>query len=152
MKYVRDRIRSIFKLDDSPHQLAAAFAVGIFIAFSPTIGLHTLSCLLFAWLFRLSKIVVLSAAFVNNPWTIMPMYGFCLWLGMKITGGGAAAPSIAWNELTVRTAYKVLAPYLWPFVAGTLVAGFVAALASYVVMYWAVVRYRKREVEINSMS
>ncbi len=143
MKYVRERIRGIFKLNDSPNQLAAAFAVGIFIAFSPTIGLHTVSCLLFAWMFRLNKLVVFTAAFINNPWTIMPLYGFCLWLGMKITAAGSTMPSIAWNELTFRNAYAVLAPYLWPFVVGTLVAGTVAALVSYVLMYRAVVRYRK---------
>ena len=152
MRYVRDRIRGIFKLDDSPNQLAAAFATGIFIAFSPTLGLHTLTCLLIAWLFRLSKIVVLTAAFVNNPWTIVPMYGFCLWFGMKITGADAATPAIAWNELTLRSAYSVLAPYLWPFVAGTLVIGMFAAVLAYGVMYWAVVRYRKKEVELSRAS
>ncbi len=146
MKYVRDRIRGIFKLDESPNQLATAFAVGIFIAFSPTLGLHTLSCLLIAWMFRLSKIVVLTAAFVNNPWTIVPLYGFCLWFGMKITGTGATAPDIAWNELTFRNAYTVLAPYLWPFVAGTVLVGLAAAVVAYVLMYWAIVRYRKKEV------
>jgi uncharacterized protein (DUF2062 family) len=149
MKYVKDRIRNIFKLDDSPNQLAAAFALGVFIAFSPTIGLHTISCLLFAWLFRLSKLVVFTAAFVNNPWTIMPMYGFCLWFGMKITGGDRAAPAIAWNEINFRNAWHILQPYLWPFVAGTVVVGLIAAAIAYFVVYWAVIRYRKREVELT---
>jgi uncharacterized protein (DUF2062 family) len=147
MRYVRDRIRNIFKLDDSPAQLASAFALGVFIAFSPTIGLHTITCLLLAWMFRLSKLVVLTAGFINNPWTIVPMYGFCLWFGMKITGGALTVPSIAWNELTLRNSYTTLAPYLWPFIVGTLVAGAVAAAVAYVVVYWAVVRYRKRELE-----
>lgn len=149
MKYVRDRIRSLFKLDDSPNQLASAFAVGVFIAFTPTIGLHTISCFLLAWMFRLSKLVVFTGAFVNNPWTMVPLYGFCLWFGMKITGDGVDVPVIAWNELTFRTAYDALAPYLWPFVAGTLVIGVVAAVIAYGVMYWAIVRYRKKEVELS---
>jgi hypothetical protein len=148
MKYIRDRIRSIFKLNDSPSQLAAAFALGIFIAFTPTIGLHTLTCFFLAWLFRLSKLVVFTAAFVNNPWTMVPLYGFCLWFGIKITGADIPVPSIAWNELTLRNAYGVLAPYLWPFIAGTLVIGLAVSLVSYAVMYWAIMRYRKREVEL----
>jgi uncharacterized protein (DUF2062 family) len=150
MKYVRDRIRSIFTLNDSPYQLAAAFALGVFIAFSPTIGLHTISCLVLAWMFRLSKLVVFAGAFLNNPWTMVPMYGFCLWFGVKITGGDAAVPSIAWSELTFRNAYGILAPYLWPFVAGTVVVGLIAAIVAYVVIYWAVVRYRKREMKLSS--
>jgi uncharacterized protein (DUF2062 family) len=143
MKYITDRIRSLFRLNDSPHRLAAAFALGVFIAFSPTIGLHTISCLLFAWAFRLSKLVVFTAAFINNPWTIVPMYGFCLWLGMKITGSHTVIPHIVWNELSLGNAYMILKPYLWPFVAGTVVAGIIAAVVSYGVIYWAVMRYRK---------
>ncbi len=143
MRYIKDRIRSLFRLNDSPHRLATAFALGVFIAFSPTIGLHTVSCLLFAWLFRLSKLVVITAAFINNPWTIVPMYGFCLWLGVKLTGGYSNIPTIAWDELSLGNAYIFLKPYLWPFLVGTLLVGVVAAVVAYVIVYWAVIRYRK---------
>ena len=145
MTALKDRIRSIFRLNDTPHKLASAFALGVFIAFSPTLGLHTITCLLLAWVFRLSKLVVITAAFINNPWTIVPMYGFCLWLGMKITGAGRVMPHIAWNELSWTNAYLVLKPYLWPFIAGTLLVGIIAALLSYGVVYWAVLRYRKAD-------
>lgn len=145
MKNIRDRIRGVFQLNDSPNRLALAFAVGMFIAFSPTIGLHTISCFVFAWMFRLNKLAVFTAAFVNNPWTMVPLYGFCLWFGLAITGSEITTPPIAWNELTVTSAYLILKPYLWPFIAGSLVIGVVAALSSYFIIYWAVVRYRKAD-------
>jgi len=143
MKNIRDRIRGIFQLNDSPNQLALAFAVGVFIAFSPTIGLHTISVFFIAWIFRLNKLVVFTAAFVNNPWTMVPLYGFCLWFGIKITGTMTATPDIAWQALTFSSAYDILRPYLWPFVVGTVVAGVAAAITSYFFIYWAVVRYRR---------
>jgi len=144
-KYLKDRFRSLLQLDDPPHKLALAFSLGVFIAFSPTIGLHVLSCLFLAWILRLSKIVILTASFINNPWTILPLYGFCIWLGTKITGSDAAVPAIAWNELTLSTVYGIIRPYLWPFIAGTLVAGTVAALLSYFAFYWAAAHYRQSE-------
>lgn len=143
--YVRERLRSIMKLDDPPHKLAFAFSLGIFIAFSPWIGLHIISCIFFAWLFRVSKFVVLTASFVNNPWTIVPLYAFCIWAGLTMTGAQGSVPDIAWSELTLTNAYGVLQPYLWSFVVGTLVAGAIAALISYFLFHWAVVRYRKME-------
>jgi uncharacterized protein (DUF2062 family) len=143
MRYVRDRIRSLFHLNDSPNKLATSFAVGIFIAFSPTIGLHTISCLFFAWIFRLRKLVVFTAALLNNPWTMVPLYGFCLWFGIKITGSMIETPDIAWQSLTFTSTYHILRPYLWPFVAGTVVLGSVAAVLSYFFIYWAVVRHRR---------
>jgi hypothetical protein len=135
----------MFQLNDTPHRLALAFAAGVFIAFSPTLGLHVLTSLLVAWAFRLNKLVVLTATFVNNPWTIVPLYGFCVWFGGKLMGREIAMPQIAWNELTLSNAYSVIKPYLWPFVAGTLVAGVIAAVIAYVLTYRMVIRYRKRE-------
>lgn len=143
--YVRERLRSIMKLDDPPHKLAFAFSLGIFIAFSPWIGLHIISCIFFAWLFRVSKFVVLTASFVNNPWTIVPLYAFCIWAGLTMTGAHGSVPDIAWSELTFTNAYGVLQPYLWSFVVGTLVVGAIAAFISYFLFHWAVVRYRKME-------
>ena len=104
-----------------------------------------LSCLALGWIFRLNKIVILTASFINNPWTIVPLYGFCIWFGLKITGHDAPAPPIAWKELTFANSLTVLKPFLWSYVAGTLIVGTVAAIASYFLFHWAGVRYRKME-------
>jgi uncharacterized protein (DUF2062 family) len=144
-KYIRDRLHFIIKLNDPPQKLALAFALGIFVAFTPTIGLHILTCLVLAWMFRLSKLVIITASFVNNPWTIVPLYGFCIWFGIKITGDAAPVPDIAWNELSISTVYPVLKPYLLAYVVGTLIVGAAAAVISYFLFYWAVARYRKVE-------
>lgn len=135
-------------LDDPPDKLALAVAIGVFVAFTPTIGLHTISCLFLAWIFGVSKPVTLFAAFVNNPWTIVPLYGLCLWFGIKITGAETAVPSIAWRELSFSNALFYLKPYLWPLIAGTLTTGIIAAIISYFLFYWAVTRYRKIQKEV----
>jgi len=142
-KYLRDRIRELMKLDESSHRLSLAFALGVFIAFSPWFGLHIVSCIAFAWIFRLNKMVVLTATFVNNPWTVVPMYAFCLWLGVRITGSSTELPDIAWASLGFADLFLILKPFLWPFVAGTLVVGAIAAVASYGLFFWAVTRYRR---------
>jgi len=143
MKYIRDRIRSLLALDDPPEKLALAFSLGVFVAFTPTIGLHTLSCLFLAWIFRVSKIVTLTGSFINNPWTIVPLYGFCLWFGIMITGSSISSPQIAWNEIGFSNAYLILKPFLWPFTAGTLVLGVAASVISYFLFYGAAIRHRK---------
>jgi uncharacterized protein (DUF2062 family) len=117
----------------------------VFVAFSPTVGLHVLTSLALGWIFRLNKIVILTASFINNPWTIVPLYGFCIWFGLKITGHDAPVPPIAWNELTLANSFSVLKPFLWSYVAGTLIVGAIAAFISYFLFYGVVVRYRKME-------
>jgi uncharacterized protein (DUF2062 family) len=117
----------------------------VFIAFSPTIGFHLLTCLVVGWLFGLNKLVLITASFINNPWTVVPLYGFCIWFGLKITGHHGRVPRIAWNELTFSNSYTVLKPFLWSYVAGTLIIGAFAAFISYFLFYALVVRYRKTE-------
>lgn len=144
-RYIRDRFHSLLKLDDPPHKLAFAFSLGVFIAFSPWLGLHIISCIFFAWIFRVNKFVVLTASLVNNPWTIVPLYAFCIWAGLRLTGAHGAVPDIAWNELTITNAYVILKPYLLSYVVGTLMVGGAAAVISYFLFHWAVVRYRKTD-------
>lgn len=144
-KYLRDRLHAVIKLNDPPHKLALAFALGVFIAFSPTIGLHLLSCVALGWLFRLNTLVIITASFINNPWTIVPLYGFCIWFGLKLTGGEAVVPDISWGELTWSNAFSVLRPYVWSYVAGTLALGTLAAVLSYFIFHRLVVRYRKAD-------
>jgi uncharacterized protein len=144
-KYVRDRLREIVKLDDPPHKLALAVAIGVFIAFSPWLGLHILSCILFAWIFRVSKFVVLTAMLVNNPWTMVPIYAFNLWLGVHLTGGEIAIPEIAWSKIGFRELFTILKPFLWPFIIGSLAIGAAAAFISYWLFLWALRRYRREE-------
>lgn len=146
--FFSERVRALLKLNEPPHKLALALAVGVFIGFSPWFGLHILSCFLFAWLFRLNKVVVLTGNFVNNPWTVVPLYAFCLWFGTVITGSGTAVPEIAWKDLGFRDIFTVLLPYLWPFVAGTIVVGAAAGVVTYFVFLWAIKRYRRGEKEL----
>lgn len=144
-QYMQDRIRSLFHHSDPPHKLAFAFALGIFVAFTPTIGLHLLSCLLLAWIFRLSKIVIITASFINNPWTIAPLYGFCFWFGIKVTGSNIVMPDIAWGTVRLQDFWPIIKPFLLPFAVGTLVIGTASAFFSYFLFYWGIKQYRKSE-------
>ena len=149
-RYFRDHLRAIFKLKDPPHKLSLAFALGIFIAFSPTMGLHTVSCIAVAWLFRLNLPVLMTGSAVMNPWTLVPLYGFCLWFGLKITGTDIAPPAIPWNEIGLKDIFGNLQPYLWPFIAGTLTIGTVSAVATYFLFQWVLARFRKGEKHVVS--
>jgi uncharacterized protein len=144
-QYVRDRIRALFHHSDPPHKLAFAFALGIFIAFTPTIGLHLITCLVMAWALRLSKLVIITASFINNPWTVAPLYGFCFWFGIKVTGSNLTIPDIPWDTIGLGDILPILKPFLWPFIVGTLVIGTISAIFSYFLFYWGIMQYRKSE-------
>src|SRR6476661_8261844 len=70
----RAAFRRLLAIDDPPERTALAFSIGVFIAFSPFLGLHTLLATLIAFLFRFNKIAVYTGTFINNPFlTLVPI-------------------------------------------------------------------------------
>src|ERR687884_176427 len=88
---VRAALRRLLAIDDPPERTALAFSVGVFIAFSPFLGLHTIMATLLAFLFRFNKIAIYTGTFINNPFfTLVPIilasYGIgALLLGRSVT-------------------------------------------------------------------
>lgn len=78
-----------------------AFSLGVFLGFSPLIGIHTLLGLGLAYTLRLSKIGVLVGVYMNSPWLLVPYYGFATWFGVKITGmpEGTVLPHMSFSEI-----------------------------------------------------
>lgn len=59
----------------SPCILIRSCVLGVYIAFSPFVFLHTAMTIAGAWLFRLNfGIVLATSCLVNNPWTMVPIY------------------------------------------------------------------------------
>lgn len=136
----RDRLRAILTLKDSPHRLAMAFAVGVFIGMSPLLGLHTVIGIVFAWVFRLNRLVTITGVFITNPWTIVPIYTFCIWVGAKCLGTKHIIPDIDWSHITFSYFFYELKPLVMPFILGTLLIGSILAIISYFFVYHAVKR------------
>jgi len=154
---VRARLRRLLHdflhLDDTPRRIAAAFGVGVYIAFHPLLGLHTLMALGIAFAFRLSRAAVLVGIYVNNPWTIAPMYLAGTTLGCWILGVPLDGLSgIQW-DLGSMAFYRLLVvslkPYLWPYVLGNTILGIVCGAVAYLVMRWVLERRARRAAALR---
>lgn len=150
---LRRLIHAFLHLDDTPPRIAAAFGVGVYLAFHPLFGLHTLMALGIAFAFRLSRAAVLVGIYVNNPWTIAPMYFAgttlgCWILGVPLDGLGA----IEWdldNLAFYRLLLVSLRPYLWPYVLGNTILGIVCGFAAYLVLRWILERRARRAAAVR---
>ncbi|NKB81482.1 MAG: DUF2062 domain-containing protein [Nitrospirales bacterium] len=142
MAIIRSQFTEVLHLKDSPHRIAMAFSIGVFIAFSPTYGLHTVSALLCAWGFRLNYLAILLGAFINNPWTVVPILGATVWTGFLLLGMPTSV-TMDWSALTVETLYESVWPYVWPFTLGGCVLGACGALAAYPLARQVLSRHRK---------
>lgn len=118
----------------SPAKLAASFSTGLFIAFSPFPGGHTIIMLAANWLFRLNFPILFFATSINNPWTMVPFYAFDYSFGYWFTHSFLGlSPSWVISLEKIFGSGKIC---LWSFFIGGHVLGIIAALSSYPVMLW----------------
>ena len=141
----RDRLRGILTVKDSPHRVAMSFAVGLFIGISPFFGLHILLGLAIAWMLNLNRAVLIAAVLVTNPWTVIPVYSFCLWVGLYVMGRSLDVPELDWSLFTVTNMIDGLGQMFLPILVGTAIVGLAASVLSYFAVYGAACRFRDRE-------
>jgi uncharacterized protein (DUF2062 family) len=128
------RLQILLGIEDTPHRVALSFAIGVCLAWFPIYGSHTVLALLFAHLCRVSRAPALLGIWVNNPWTIVPMYMAGTLLGCAMMG---ISPEDLWAidwHVAVHSfhgMFDALRPYLWPFLVGNTVLGVLAGVVSY---------------------
>ncbi|MFZ2949726.1 MAG: DUF2062 domain-containing protein, partial [Desulfuromonadaceae bacterium] len=134
---IKQQFKKMLSLDAHPGHIAAGFAVGVFISFTPFFGLHTPLAIALAFLFRLNKLTCITGAWVNTPLTVVPALAASYKLGETILGNKPALfriTSLEWSSLK---------GYASAIILGSSVIGFFAALAGYALCYWLIVAFRK---------
>jgi uncharacterized protein (DUF2062 family) len=137
----------LLALEDSSERLALAFAVGVFLTFTPFVGLHLLLALGFAFLLGLNRIAVLIGVFVNNPWTLVPYYAFSAYLGKHLIGlpHDLSMPKFGWSHVWHANFWGQLAHQwraLMPMAVGSTILAFLFAVLSYPLALYAIRRGR----------
>jgi len=131
---LRDSFSHAMRSGKSPHVLALAFCVGIYVAFSPFPMAHTVMIVIFSWLLGLNFPIMFIAASINNPWTMIPFYSidyaFGFWFVHNLLG---LEPTWVISLVKIFGYGKIC---LWSFLIGGNVLGIVAGLICYPIAYY----------------
>ena len=137
----RTTFRRLLALDDPPERTALAFAIGVFIAFSPFLGLHTILATLIAFLCRFNKLAIYTGTFINNPFlTLVPIIIASYGVGAALLGRPLRLPRAGLEllkdpHLLTGAYWQALAGHGWdillPFSVGGLVLSVVCSLVAY---------------------
>jgi uncharacterized protein len=138
----RTLLKQVLHLQESPQRTALAFAIGVFIGFSPLYGLHTVMVLICSWALRLNLLALMAGAFLNNPWTVVPILGVTYWAGALLLGR-SDNPSFNWQDLSFSAIYEQIMPYAAPFFLGGFVLSILGSILAYPLVYFFVAKYRE---------
>lgn len=149
---------NVLHTDDTPRQLALGVAIGVWFALLPLIGLQMALTVAVSALCRANKVIGLPFAWITNPFTVVPVYGFALWLGRLLLPGseGPSATEVfgqlsqpkGWSELVSMQFWKDFLAWsmsvgaeLW---LGSLILATVCAIPAYFLAARLVVGFRRR--------
>ena len=138
----RATLRRLLAIDDPPERTALAFSIGVFIAFSPFLGLHTIMATAVAFIFKFNKIAIYTGTFINNPFlTLVPIIIASYAVGAFLLGRPLSIPEEGLELL--KSPHLFTADYyrrlfvqswndvVWPFSVGGMALSIVCSLLAY---------------------
>jgi uncharacterized protein (DUF2062 family) len=151
---IRRWLDTLLHINDTPERTAAAFALGVFIGFSPFLGLHTVIAIVLAFFLNLNRVAILLGVYSNLPWIIAGYYAFTTMVGAAITRTrlppGFRDRLTQLFETSLHTEHfwqqlgVLLRPLFWPYMVGSLLGAAVFAAIAYPVALAFVIRRRRR--------
>ena len=139
-------IHRVLSLDDTPHRIALGVAIGVFVTWTPTIGLQMVLTIAIATLLKANKFVGVPVVWLSNPFTLVPIYYPSHLLGCWITGSQTkGAREIlrilrleeGWYNMLIKTMDMYLTILL-----GSIVIGLVLSVITYYITRFAIRKYR----------
>lgn len=142
---VRAELEAAFDEDNPPHDVAASFAVGVFVTSLPTLGFGLLVFVALAALFeRISKLALFASVVVLNPIVKWGVYVVSFWLGTLILG---PAPGATPANVSLSAGPEIVTRLL----VGNLLLSVVFTVTGYVAVLRLVKSFRARNVEIEEL-
>ena len=150
----RATFRRLLAIDDPPERTALAFSIGVFIAFSPFLGLHTIAATLVAFLFRFNKIAIYAGTFLNNPFlTLVPIIVASYAVGALVLGRPLSIPAegielIKNPHLFTGDYYRQIFGQSWyvveSFALGATLLSVICSVLAYPLTLWLLRKNRRR--------
>ena len=127
--------RRMVRLPGTPHSIAAGFAAGAAVSFTPFMGLHFVLGAILAYFLRGNLIASAIGTAIGNPWTFpfiwLAIYEVCV----SILPVGAASP-VEWDLMSLSYLWEHLDDVLVPMMIG----GLILSLIVWPLFYFPLVR------------
>ncbi|MGY8985995.1 MAG: DUF2062 domain-containing protein [Sphingomonadales bacterium] len=137
----------ILRIPDTPYRIAAGFAIGSAVSFTPFMGFHILLGLALCFFLRANYVATAIGTIVGNPWTFpfiwLLTYNTGMWiLGLPIDGGFMSKFN---GNLFFISPLEAVLPVLGPMVVGGITIGIVAFWVTYLPIISIISHYRRQK-------
>ena len=147
-------VRYIFyrlgRLRSSPHAIALGCACGVFVSFTPFLGLHFIMAGLLSWLTRASIVASAFGTFVGNPITFPFIWMAAYELGKYLSLEEPVLETIDLSAGIYQSSIDQLWSLILPLTLGGVPLGIIAAAIFYFSVKRLVKVYQKRRKRLRA--
>ncbi len=134
------------RLPASPHAIAAGFACGSMVSFTPLLGLHFLLAIVFAYIIRGNYVAALLGTIVGNPITFPFIWGLIYKVGALVTSNKQKELNHEINiDMIITQTYEIFLPML----LGGAILAIPVWLITYLLTHSFVSSYKKSKLKKN---
>jgi uncharacterized protein (DUF2062 family) len=148
-------LEQLLHTHDTPQRTAAAFALGVFLGFSPFLGLHAILGIALAFMLGLNRVAVILGVYSDLPWILPAYYTIATLAGAKLLRidippealehAAAALESASWGDFA--NVARLLAPFMWAYLVGSTIGALLLAGISYRVALTMIVAHRRSQAQ-----
>lgn len=140
-QYVTKRI---LRLSGTPHAIALGFAAGVFVSFTPFVGLHFFGGFLLAWFLGGNLLASAFGTFIGNPLTFPVIWITTFNLGNWMLGEKGVKFHFDATKTLLNESFDVLWPLIKPMALAGVPLGILAAIACYFPVRATIEAYHER--------
>jgi len=139
---IKEQFKEILSIKTKPIEIARGFAIGTFFANFPTFGLEFLIIFLLLITFkRISKIALLSAYVIWNPFITYSFGVLSYFIGNKILGN---APIV----LIKFKVFQNIIGFTIRYLLGSLIIASIFSILSYFIVFYLAKKYQDKDIPI----
>lgn len=137
----------IARIDGTPYAIAAGFASGAAISFTPFVGLHLIFAAIIAWVVRGNIVTSAIGTAIGNPWTFPFIWASTYNLGVYLLGWDATDDLMGhldemFGNFTivdlVNAPLNALGPFIETVFFPMLLGGIIIGCALWFLFYWLI--------------
>ncbi len=161
----RKIVHRLLQINDTPESIALGAAVGMWLAFTPTVGIQMILMIIIGTVIRANRLAGVIMVYISNPLTLLPIYWSDYYVGAVVLGRElrdrswfistcerfleqveSAGPWHASVEF-LQTQGEIA----WPMAVGGAVIGLVLALPTYPITLRLVRAHQRRKLHRQSL-
>ena len=140
----------LYRLNDTPYAVAAGFASGVAVSFTPFIGLHLVISALLARILNGSIIAGLIGTLAGNPWTFPFIWVLIYKIGLYVLG--SVNPETIPASLSFSTMWENPTRLFVPMIIGGIPCAIIVWVLSFYICREVVVKFQRQRMRRRALA